>query len=128
MDYQMLSTDAFVSLASFSSAYSGNGIDPANGYAPKTSTSGWQNDRYDARLAEAFAEKDLDKRAVLLHEAEEILLSEMPIIPIMFNVNFALISNHLKDVKVTEYGYFDMTRAYVENYANLPSKLSEDAE
>ena len=128
MDYQMLSTDAFVSLASFSSAYSGNGIDPANGYAPKVSTSGWQNDRYDAKLAAAFAEKDLDKRAVLLHEAEEILLSEMPIIPIMFNVNFALISNRLKDVKVTECGYFDMSRAYVENYANLPSKLSEDAE
>jgi len=128
MDYQMLSTDAFASLATFSSAYSGNGIDPAKNYAAKTSTSGWKNDAYDALIASAFAEKDLDKRAEILHEAEELLLSEMPIVPLMFNVNFALVSDRLKDVTVDERGYFDMTRAYIEGYESLPSKLEENAQ
>ena len=128
MDYQMLSTDAFASLASFSSSYSGNGIDPTKNYAAKNSTSGWQSDAYDAKIAAAFAEKDLDKRAAILHEAEALLMEEMPIVPIMFNENFALVSDKLKDVKVDERGYFDMTRAYVEGYESLPSKLDEGQE
>ena len=128
MDYQMLSTDAFIPLASFSSTYSGNGIDPSNNYAAKKSTSGWQNAAYDAKIAAAFAEKDLDKRADILHEAEEILMEEMPVVPIMFNVNFALVSDKLKDVKVDERGYFDLTKVYIEGYENLPSKLDENAQ
>ncbi len=48
---------------------------------------GWKNSRYDALMEEANRQVDLERRAVLLQEAESILVrEEAPIIPIYFYV------------------------------------------
>ncbi len=48
----------------------------------------WSNSRYDKIILElAPRERDAEKRAELLHEAEQILMDELPIIPIYFDVS-----------------------------------------
>lgn len=45
---------------------------------------GWANARYDELLEASVKESDAQRRLDLLHQAETILLEEMPIIPIYF--------------------------------------------
>jgi len=53
--------------------------------------SNWSNARYDELIEAAARETDLDKRALLLQEAEGILLRETPLIPIYFYTSKRLI-------------------------------------
>lgn len=46
----------------------------------------WSNANYDRLIETAWKEKDSDRRVKLLHEAEAILMDELPIIPIYFYV------------------------------------------
>jgi len=43
---------------------------------------GWSNPRYDALVARSRVAESEEERMVIFHEAEELLLEEMPIIPI----------------------------------------------
>jgi len=52
---------------------------------------GWVNADYDEFLDRAAKENDLVARLLLLQEAEQVLLSETPIIPIYFYVSKHLI-------------------------------------
>ena len=120
MDYQMLSPDAFGALASFSYEMSGNGIHIAGGFSGTTEirkhASGFQSDSFDAKIAAAYAETDMVKRNELLHEAEELLLAEMPVIPILFNRSAALVDADLNRVYYNYYGYAVFTRTELRNY------------
>ncbi|GGE14976.1 dipeptide-binding protein DppE [Marinithermofilum abyssi] len=49
-----------------------------------TNRTGWSNKKYDELLKKAGAETDESKRIQLLHEAEKILMKEMPIIPLYY--------------------------------------------
>jgi len=51
----------------------------------------WSNARYDELIDAAAVETDLDKRALLLQEAERIVLYESPVIPIYFYVTKRLV-------------------------------------
>ena len=53
--------------------------------------SGWSNARYDELLALAAREIDLARRARYMHEAEQIILEELPVIPIYFYVTKRLV-------------------------------------
>ncbi len=129
LDIQMLSTDAFAVLASFSSNYNGNGINTSDGsfsYETYTATGGWKNAEYDELIEKAYLAESSADRANFLHDAEELLLSEMPVIPLLFNVNCAIINPQLVGVTVTpHYGYFNMTRAYVKEFSMLPETEEE---
>lgn len=122
IDYQMLSTDAFAPLASFATELSGNGLyldnlNPEN-TAIRLHASGFTNSEYDAKIDAAYAEQDMAKRAALLHEAEALLLEEMPAIPLLFNRSAVLISGELTRVYADYYGYSIFTRAELRNYHN----------
>ena len=52
---------------------------------------GWGNSRYDALMAEANQQADLQRRYALLAEAEAILLNELPVLPITWGRNMFLI-------------------------------------
>ncbi len=51
----------------------------------------WSNERYDALIDAAAAETDLSARALMLQEAERILLDATPLIPIYFYISKRLI-------------------------------------
>lgn len=53
--------------------------------------SGWANARYDELLALAAQERDMARRAAYLREAEQILLEEVPVIPVYFYVTKRLV-------------------------------------
>ncbi len=52
---------------------------------------GWSNARYDQLLRAAASEPDLKNRAILLRDAETLLVrEEVPVIPLWFEVGFSL--------------------------------------
>jgi oligopeptide transport system substrate-binding protein len=55
----------------------------------------WSNARYDELMKQAASETDLAKRAGLLRQAEEILITEAPYTPVLFFTNRNLISPRL---------------------------------
>ena len=118
IDYTAYSTDAFACLAVFAKGYtggasvSGNSID----FTVATHKTGFNNETYNAKIEAAFKEKDIDKRAALLHEAEDILMKELPIVPVIFNQNVVMQSKKLKNVDFDYYGSPIFTEAKLKNY------------
>ena len=121
VDLQMFSTNAFTALCGFTTDMNGNGIDMSldsqgyRSYAFIKTGCGYSNEQYDALIKEALAEKDLDARAPLLHEAEEILMNDMVVIPLFYNQSF-YISRELNKIEVNEYGLPIMTQMKQKNY------------
>jgi ABC-type transport system substrate-binding protein len=109
----MYSTNAFTALAGFTTTMNGNGID--NKTAEHVlHCSGFSDAAYDAILERAYAEKDLEKRAAILHEAEKYLMEKLPVMPIVYNQNYYIIDG-VSGVDVDGYGnlIFDGAKAPV---------------
>ena len=53
--------------------------------------SGWSDARFDELLALAAQENDLERRAGYMREAEEIMMEELPVIPVFFGVTKRLV-------------------------------------
>ncbi|WP_246666094.1 peptide ABC transporter substrate-binding protein [Aquamicrobium sp. LC103] len=56
----------------------------------------WENAEYDALMQKAGTTGDLKERGEILRQAEELLLKEVPIIPILYYSSGSLVSNKLK--------------------------------
>lgn len=63
----------------------------------------YNNPEYDKLMAESAQEIDLQKRAKILHKAEEVFMRDLPWIPFMYYGNMKLISPKIK-------GYHDNPR------------------
>lgn len=91
VDYNMYSTNAFTALCGFTTLLNGNGVaysvdeETGSSAVERLHCSGFSDAAYDAIMDRALAEKDLEKRAAILHEAEEYLISKMPIVPVVYN-------------------------------------------
>ncbi len=57
--------------------------------------SGYRSARFDGLLARATAEADLERRAGLLREAEQVALAEQPVAPLYYFVGRRLVSTRL---------------------------------
>jgi ABC-type oligopeptide transport system substrate-binding subunit len=57
--------------------------------------SGYRSARFDGLLARATAEADLERRARLLREAEEVALADQPVAPLYYFVGRRLVSTRL---------------------------------
>jgi hypothetical protein len=60
--------------------------------------------------------KPLDAKVALLHKAEELLMQEMPIIPVVFNKNATIGTSDLKGVKSDYYVSYKFKDASLKNY------------
>ena len=127
-DYQMISTHALYDLAMFSSEYNKTGsllswyqstyVNGQRVYVKKTYT----NEAFEDLLAQAFAEKDLAKRAEILHNAEKALIDDGAVIPVVFNANAYVVASELKNVKTNYWGVQNFQKANLKNYVQyLPS-------
>ena len=131
IDYVAPSADAFSVLAPFAKAYSGNALrntgDEINVvYEIPTHISGYDNDDYYDLINLAFEEKDIEKRSSLLHEAEEVILDDLPVIPIVFNKTATLQHKSLSKVKYTYYGTFIFTKTKLKDYQLYIPKEEEE--
>ena len=127
LDYQALTTDAFSVLAPFARQYSGSVI--TIGQDTETTephVTGFDNAEYNALMDEIFAIIDNNKqRAKLLHEAEEMLLDECPVVPLTFNVTNYMQSGKLKNVDASVFGYKIFTKAKLSGYEKVKLALEE---
>ena len=75
----------------------------------------WNNENFQALLEQARTDLDSVKRQALLKDAEEILMKDMPEIPIYFITNNWVQKGNLKDVAVTNRGDVQFKWAYLIN-------------
>ncbi len=96
LDYHSLSTNAFSVLAPFAVPFSGSAKDTAhNDFSDKPSMSGYASDAYDALIEEAYAAETRDAMAAKLVEAEKLLMTDCPIIPLVFNKDTSIYNSEI---------------------------------
>ena len=118
IDYVALSADAFSTLAPFAKGYAGTATGSHNSpvFEVKPHISGYNSEAYNEKIMAAEKEINPNGRADLLHEAEDILMSDMPIIPIIFNMNVTMQSDELSKTDVTYYQTNIFTKTKQKNY------------
>ena len=119
IDLQMFSSDAFSTLAGFAVGYSGTALNLADkeggGWDLKPGVTGYNNDAYNKLIDSAFAESDRAKRSEYLHQAEKLLLEDMPIAPLVTLKN-GYVSQKLSKFSFDFYGCPVFTKAKLKNY------------
>ncbi len=116
-------TSAFSILAPFATEFAGTSIDmnPNDGdiehlYEIMGHRTGYENKEYDEKIEAAFAAADKKEKAALLHEAEKILLEDMPVIPIVFNQDAYVVSSELTSVKSTYFNTRIFTKSKLKSW------------
>ncbi|PRR82888.1 peptide ABC transporter substrate-binding protein [Clostridium vincentii] len=71
------------------------------------------NASYDGLVQEAMMETDSVKRADYLRQAEDILMEEMPILPIYYYTQVKAVAENVKDIRVSPLGQIYFDRAYL---------------
>ena len=124
IDWQLYSSDAFVGLSAFTSTTNGCGADFRDAEINyRTNISGWKNDKYDGYINAAFKATDAKKRNDNLKKAEELLIKEAPIAPILFNESFYVASEDINNVKIDGLGHFVFSAVTQLDYeAYLPKE------
>lgn len=76
------------------------------GDSPNNRT-GWVNEEFDSIMEKSKVEQDQEKRYELLHQAEEILLEDLPFMPVYFYKNNYLTNTDFEDIAyfVNRYPY-----------------------
>jgi oligopeptide transport system substrate-binding protein len=75
---------------------------------------GWSNKEYDSLLDQAASEADPEKRMQLFYRAEEILLDEVPIIPIYYQVAKNMVRPGVKGFTANPQDIHPLTEISVE--------------
>lgn len=75
---------------------------------------GFSNARYDELIAAAKVETDSEKRLEMLREAEDILMDEMPILPIYNYTTVTAANENVKGVRISTLGKISFKYAYKE--------------
>ena len=98
LDMVAISADPFSVLAPFAKQFSGQSMDMsvADHYVLTPHLTGYDSEEYNAVLEEVYREKTIANRSAKLHEAEAILMEDMPVIPVVFNQTAYLVHNDLK--------------------------------
>ncbi|MBQ8342072.1 MAG: hypothetical protein IJY22_06855 [Clostridia bacterium] len=116
VDQVAVAPDAFSFLAPFAAQFSGNAIDLENDNVYTPHITGYNCKAYNDKIEAAYTAADEEARYVLLHEAEQILLYDMPVIPVIYNQNATLQGDMLDGVEYTFFGGFMMAEAELDNY------------
>jgi hypothetical protein len=77
---------------------------------------GYDSEAYNALMEEIFAEKTIANRADKLRQAEKILMEDMPIIPVVFNLNATVTSKQLKKTTTSYYNVLSFQKAKIGSY------------
>ena len=118
VDMNMLTTDAFGALSVFADDFSGGGVDlRSENYDVKGHITGYSNSEYNDLIERAYAATDSSERTALLHQAEQMLAEDMPVIPLIYLQDAYLINKKvLSGYKDGFNGTRDFTRMKMKNY------------
>lgn len=75
---------------------------------------GYVNPKYDAAIDAAKKELDANKRFDLMHQAEDMLMADMPVIPLYYYTRPVGIKDYVKGYKVSVMNTIYFKNAYVE--------------
>ncbi len=75
---------------------------------------GFSNPEYDSLIAQAKVETDVDKRAEMMRKAEDILMDEMPVLPIYYYTSVNAAQPNVKGVIYSALGQVTVKTAYKE--------------
>jgi len=129
-DMLMSSSDPFSILAPFALPFSGNKVELASLGNVETGdtevsdeviqtphVSGFNNETYNKLITDAWNIKsDNADRAALLHDAEELLAEECPVIPLIEYQRYYIVSDDLSGVKTTSFGITDFRKMKLKTY------------
>lgn len=76
--------------------------------------SGYNNPAFDKIIDQAKKEVDTSKRLELLHQAEDMLMEDMPVIPLYYYTQPIAIKSYVKGVVVTKLLNIYFDKAYIE--------------
>ncbi|AWK50161.1 peptide ABC transporter substrate-binding protein [Clostridium beijerinckii] len=76
--------------------------------------SGYNNPKFDTVINAAKKELDTTKRMDLLHQAEDMLMADMPVIPLYYYTRTIGIKDYVKDARVSVMNSIYFKNAYVE--------------
>lgn len=118
IDYVALSVDPFSVLAPFAKTFTGGAASSADSpvFEVPNHVTGYYSEAFNKKIEAANKTQDAKKRAELLHEAEKILMDDMPAIPIIFNENATLTSKSLSNYKISGYNTPIFTKLKLKNY------------
>ena len=117
-DYVAFSADPFSMLAPFAKPFSGRGMDMSNPdeYLLTPHITGYDSEEYNTLMEKIYAEKTVANRAEDLRAAEGILMDDMPIIPVVFNLDATVTSKQLKGTDVNYYNILSFQKAKISGY------------
>ena len=123
-DYSAYSADAYSMLAAFARPFAGGALD-MDSYRLDGHITGYDNEEYNALFEAIYAlpyaeganlKEVPEQRALLLHQAEKMLLDDMVVIPVVFNKTAVLQSKKLTNVKSDYYTPALFKVAKLKNY------------
>ena len=119
LDYGAFSADPFSVLAPFAKAFSGQGMDMSNTeeYLLTPHVTGYDSEEYNALMEKIFAEKTIANRADDLRAAEGVLMKDLPIVPVVFNLNATVTSGELKKTTENYYNITSLQKATIKTKA-----------
>jgi oligopeptide transport system substrate-binding protein len=117
-DYVAFSADPFSMLAPFAKPFSGRGMDMSNPdeYLLTPHITGYDSEEYNTLMEKIYAEKTVANRAEDLRAAEGILMADMPIIPVVFNLDATVTSKQLKGTDSNYYNQLTFQKAKINGY------------
>ena len=137
VDWQTYSTDAFAGLAALTSGFNGMGKNEYSGdislgqpdySVARKNIAAWSDEAYDALIAAALSCEKKKERAAKLAEAEEYLISKMPVCPLVFNENFVFVGSKISKVKFNGLGNLNLTNVKLSGYTKYYKPEESDEE
>ncbi len=89
---------------------------------------GYNNSAYNEIFDTIGEVANTSEKAKLLHDAEKLLLEDMPVIPLLFNQDAYLCSKDLSKVSSSYYGFRIFTSAKLKNYMDYLNIATDDLE
>ncbi|MBQ9085824.1 MAG: hypothetical protein IJY47_01410 [Clostridia bacterium] len=118
IDYVAYSVNAFSVLAPLAKNYTGGAAtsEESADFAIPTHITGYNSEEYNQKIEAAYKATDAATRATLLHEAEAILMKDLPVIPIIFNQNATLAREEISKYDFTYYGTVQFKKMKLKDY------------
>jgi oligopeptide transport system substrate-binding protein len=77
---------------------------------------GWAHKKYDQLIAKAKESGNPKIRSKALHDAEKILMDEMPIAPVYFYTRPLLRKNWVKGARRSALGFWDFKESFITKH------------